>query len=458
MASCLHPRWIRVDRRDKNPLRFNDSKYTRYKDVRPSMHDFVPCPCGKCINCLKNKQNAMVSRCLEESNKRGTFSFVTLTYREDTLPIAQSLWRASIESGEVELVHDGEIVSSSEDTSFRFEDRQKLLDIVRCDKPRYFDKTIEGFNDGEYEYFSRLTPSLNRRDFRLWIKRCRVSYEREFGNKLDFSYVCVGEMGPRTCRPHYHLALFGLTREQVRYFTDRWSLGYTCVRHVNSINPDGTDGFAIASRYIGKYMSKGKFDCESVLNKSAIKPRVCQSKGIGRSLIDKLRSNMCCFDMYGQYDLDTFFCPSLGRCLNDNEVSRIVDELPKRLVYDSSYGFKLPIPRLFRDDVFYHKTLTYDKVRRIKTVGNRCESCECKRTKVVRVPTALWALVSASLREHFFSDLEQKFRAYLAKFSAGEIALACSRFEEYSENIVQISEHSRETNYKNFLTQSKDGQ
>lgn len=456
MAQCLHPRWIKIDRRDKNPLRFDDAKFKRYRDVRPSMLDYLPVPCGKCINCLRNKQNAMVSRCLEESDKRGTFSFVTLTYRDDTLPIAQSLWRVRKDTGEIEIVHDGEIVSSFEDGLFV--DRAKVLSLVRSDEPRYYDKIIDGFSDDDYEYFSRLTPSLNRRDFRLWLKRCRVSYEREYGSKLDFSYVAVGEMGPRTCRPHYHLAFFGLTPDQVSYFTERWTLGYTCVRHVNSINPDGTDGFAIASRYIGKYMSKGKFDCRSVLDKSAIKPRVCQSKGIGKSLIDKLRSSMCCFDMYGAFDLDTFFCPSLGRCLNDNEINSIVSEVPKRLVYDSSYGFTLPIPRLFRDDVFYHKTVTYEKCRKFKTDGNWVQPYECKRTKVVRVPTALWALVSADLREHISSDLDEKFRAYLAKFNDGEIAFACSSFEEYSANILQISERSRETNYKNFLTQSKDGQ
>lgn len=455
MASCLHPRYIKIDRRANNPLVYQSKTFRKYKECLPTEIDYVPVPCGKCINCLRNKQNAMVSRCLEESDKRGTFCFVTLTYNNDTMPVAQSLWRASKETGEIEVVRKGEIVSSVDSPDFRYEDREKLISMAVSPLPRYFDKYIDGFEDDEYVYFSRLTPSLNRRDPRLWIKRCRVNYKREFGENLDFSYVLIGEMGPRTCRPHYHLAFFGLSELQARYFTDRWGLGYTDLKFVNSINPDGTDGFAIASRYIGKYMSKGKFDCASVLDGSAIKPRVCQSKGIGKSLIDKLRPRMCCFDMFGRYDLDTLFCPSLGRGLNDNEIKQIVNEVPNRLCYDSSYGFVLPIPRLFRDEVFYHKKVRYVKKRKQSENGDwLCISVP----KINRIPTALWCLVSASIREHFSSNDSAKFRSFICRYVQGQISLACDAFEEYSANCVQITEVSRETNYKNFLNNSKDGQ
>ena len=457
MAQCLHPIWIRIDRRGKNPLRFEHAYSTDSgkKYARESLLDYAPIPCGKCINCLKNKQYAMVSRCLAESSKRGTFSFVTLTYNNETLPIAQSLWRASKVTGECELVSKGEVISSSRDKSFRFQDREMLINMVCSPQPRYLDKPINGFEDDEYVYFSRLTPSLYRKDFQLWIKRCRVTYERVSGKKLDFSYVCVGEMGPRTCRPHYHLAFFGLTPDQVHFFVERWNLGFTDVKHVNSINPDGTDGFSIASRYIGKYMSKGKFDCQSVLDKSAVKPRVCQSIGIGRNLIDYLKSRVYCYDMYGAYDVDSMFCPSLGRRFTDSELLQIIKEVPKRLSYDSSYGFKLPIPRLFRDDLFYHKKLSYVTKRKQDTSGNWVSS---RTPKIIRTKTTLWSLVTAYLCEHFSTNNSGKFLTFISRYDKGQIALACDAFTAYENACCEISERSRETDYKQFLNSAKDGQ
>lgn len=103
MASCLHPVYIKIDRRANNPLVYQSKVYRKYKASLPTEIDYVPVPCGKCINCLRNKQNAMVSRCLEESDKRGSFAFVTLTYSDENLPIAQSLWRCDSE-GVVEIV------------------------------------------------------------------------------------------------------------------------------------------------------------------------------------------------------------------------------------------------------------------------------------------------------------------------------------------------------------------
>lgn len=466
MAQCLHPVWIKVDRRADNPTRHIHSYFVedgvgtsiieyKRKYVRENLIDYVPVPCGKCINCLKNKQNAMVSRCIAESGERGTFSFVTLTYNNDTLPIAQSLWRASKDTGEIELVHAGEVVSCVDDMNFRKEDREKLLKMASSPNPRYYDEYIAGFEDDEYCYFSRLTPSLNRRDPRLWIKRCRVSYEREYGCKLDFSYVLVGEMGPRTCRPHYHLAFFGLSKDQVQYFADKWTLGYTCVKHVNSVNPDGTDGFAIASRYIGKYMSKGKFDCLSVLDKSAVKPRVCQSKGIGRSLVDWLKSRVYCYDLFGPYDVDSMFCPALGRYFTESEIRQIVQEVPKRLKYDSSYGFELPIPRLFRDDLFYHKKVYYEKKRKL---GKNGEWIFSPSVKIVRKPTTLWSLVAMDLREHLSSNYQSKFLAFISRYAKGQIPFAVNAYEDYQRACIENSERSRETNYKQFLNSVKDGQ
>lgn len=453
--NCLHPIYIKVDRRSKPVCLDAKRTWTRYKDVRPYLVDTVPVPCGKCINCLKNRQNALVSRALEESNKRGSFIFLTLTYEDRYLPIAQSLWRVRKETGECELVDKGEVISSARDSLFL--DRAKVLSSVadsvrsshKLERPLCYDSYIDGFEDEEYAYFSRLTPSVCRRDVRLWLKRARVTYEREKGCKLSpFSYICVSEYGPNTFRPHYHLAFFGLSRDEASWLASSWSYGFICLKTVNRVNPkDGSDGFALASRYIGKYMAKGKFDCPTVLDKTSEKPRICQSMHIGQSLLEKLRSQMCAFDLYGEYDLDSLFCPSLGRVFNENEVKQLCAEIPKRLQYVVNADFKLPIPRLFREKVFYHERKRFKKL-----VDENFEKCTDVVTE--KVPTALWLLVSATIRDNFSSDVERKFLKDIDGKSQGQIFDACNHVADYEECLTNIEEAIREENYNSFLCKS----
>ena len=42
------------------------------ENLRPVLHDTLVVPCGKCINCLKNKQSSMVVRCKREAEQRGS--------------------------------------------------------------------------------------------------------------------------------------------------------------------------------------------------------------------------------------------------------------------------------------------------------------------------------------------------------------------------------------------------
>lgn len=474
MSTCLHPIYVKIDRRKTSAcLDACKPSMVKYRDIRPSALDYTPVPCGKCINCLKNRQNALVARCLAESEKRGTFIFLTLTYDEEHLPFAQSLWRISRETGEYECVDKGEIILSARSSRLT-EDREHFYktfnDKVRSefrlakfnwtnrDEPIYLEYPLDAFSamDDDYDYVARVTPSVCREDVRLWLKNARVRFEREKGYKLpDFSYVAVSEYGPNTCRPHYHLAFFGLSMNEAQWLSDSWQYGYRMLKVVNRVNPDGSDGFQIASRYIGKYMTKGKFDCRSVRDCSAEKPRLCQSKGIGVSLIDKVRSYMCCFDLFGEYDLDSLFCPQLKRCFNSEEIASIEKEMPKRLCFDTGNGYKLPVPRLFRDKVFYHQH--YEKVPKRKYsvradgISEKIEYC----TRLVRKPTTIWSLVADSIRDNLSADHSAKFLQYLGRRREGNIAEVVSEFAYYEEALTSIAECSVETGYINFLSKSK---
>lgn len=466
MSTCLRPRFIKIDNKAKMP---NFSPMlVKYRDVRPIVNDVIPVPCGKCIECLKNRQAAFVSRALTEAEDKGSFVFVTLTYDEEHLPIAQSLWRVSKFTGETELVDKGEIILSARKIRLRgdrkiFQERDEELHSLFCsikadDKPRYVDRFIDGFEDDEYSYFSRLTPSVCRSDVRLWLKRSRVRYEREHGFKLSpFSYMLVSEYGPNTCRPHYHLAFFGLNRLEADWLASQWTYGFTKVEYVNRVNDDDkhSNGYQCAARYIGKYMSKGKFDCASVLDCSAEKPRVCQSKGIGQALIQKVRPFMLAFDMYGEYDLDSLFCPALGRCFNDSEIKQLCNEIPKRLYYDIGNDFKLPVPRTIRANVFTHKRL--EKVFRRKFFLKRdgsIESREVEEFKTTFEPTAIWRLVTSSIREHFSNYDSAKFLANCPDKSKRTTFEMVRDYNSYDESLSQIAEFASETVYIDFLHQS----
>ena len=59
MSQCLRPIFIKIDRREQikkhvaMPYDAVLQARTRYRDVRPTLIDVVPVPCGKCINLSK---------------------------------------------------------------------------------------------------------------------------------------------------------------------------------------------------------------------------------------------------------------------------------------------------------------------------------------------------------------------------------------------------------------------
>lgn len=104
-------------------------------------------PCGKCIECLKDRQNSWKIRLTEEARDHKYVYFFTLTYNDDNVP-------------------------------FSFDDEgNKVL---------HFRKS----------------------DLQLWLKRHKIKYERLFKRDIDFKYFICSEYGPNTGRPHYHGILF----------------------------------------------------------------------------------------------------------------------------------------------------------------------------------------------------------------------------------------------------------
>ena len=433
MARCLHPRTI------INPATYDaphmmatvrmGRRYGR-ENLRPVLHDTLVVPCGKCINCLKNKQSSMVVRCKREAEQRGSFAFMTLTYDDDHLPVTQTLFSREKSTG-IETPQ-----TAPEFCSTGYHPVKEYCDLFRdmlvSDHPRYH--SIFVLDDGDFEYYARLTPSVCRADVRSWLKQARIQYKRDNGVALpDFSYVAISEYGPRTCRPHYHLAFFGLKREHLYYLLDRWPMGKVKqVRIVNQVNPDGSSGFLKASKYIGKYMSKGKFECESVMCGASERPRVCQSLHLGTKQLESISQYVLCYDLIGPYD--PVALTQGGLPLSKERVDALIDEIPRRLVYRVDDRTVLPLPRIIRDKIF------------------KLQDDEFKKKK--KISTPLWSMVARSLRDQFERERDQQFEEFCAMFPDRTPTENAVQFAYLQECSAGVEEASMSENMQSFYAKS----
>lgn len=327
-----------------------------YRRIGEPFRDYISVPCGHCTECLKRRQNDLAVRCQREAASRGSMCFLTLTYDEENLPLSCRLVRTDLETGEMDCPYPAfPLVRSGDDNPDSVEFvrvcRNDLMLLKPGSKPRIVEKVW--FTDEQYEYRFLVTPSLYRRDVRLWLKRCRVRYLREKGQALpDFSYVVCGELGPRTCRPHYHVCFFGLSLEQVQWCAGHWNFGFWNLKQVNAVNKDGTNGFEIAARYIGKYVTKGKFECESVKDRLCEKPRLMLSKFLGADLPDSLVSYYRCYDLFGKYDINSLIDSATGRVYSREKLLEMSKEIAKRAHIDIS-GHSYVLPRSLTIKLWY---------------------------------------------------------------------------------------------------------
>lgn len=219
-------------------------------------------PCGQCSECRISYSREWAQRLLAESQTSKHSYFITLTYDDEHLP-------------------------------------QPELTIERC--------------HGNKGFYSSLAPE----DMTLFIKRLRKFFSDKFGFD-GIKYYYVGEYGPKTSRPHYHMILFtydldlspflrvvdarALTGRDYKYqvcelLEDKWQNGYVCVGEVN------WDSLCYVARYCmkklhGLHEEEYQKLCLSQGLTPTVRefPRMSRRPGIGASFYEQNKDSIYTFD------------------------------------------------------------------------------------------------------------------------------------------------------------------
>ncbi|UIB81457.1 replication initiator protein [Flyfo microvirus Tbat2_151] len=209
-------------------------------------------PCGQCMPCRVNKRREWTHRIMLEASLRSDNAFITLTYGEEFLPIANLLPSSSTTTGSLPAL-----------------------------------------------------PTLHPPDVTNWLKRLRKAIY-----PLKIRYFVVGEYGDQTERPHYHVALFGFptcrngrSRYSLRLknccewcdlIRDTWKLGQV---DLGTLTPE-------SSQYIAGYVTKKMTskDDKRLMGRHPEFSRMSLKPGIGADMMFEVASTLMALNLEDTQD------------------------------------------------------------------------------------------------------------------------------------------------------------
>lgn len=253
------------------------------------------CPCGKCEECKKDKQNEYIIRTIEEAMKiKGNVYFVTLTYAPANVPLV--------------VDEDGEIDEETGEMSTKM--------------------------------------SLDHEDIKAWKKRVNRKFERRYGYRPDYSYCLCGEYGPQTNRPHYHALFMGLKPEDMETFNEDWrkNYGFVCCKRISKFDVPRV------AAYVAKYITKfDELENPDVMKGKVVKPRKITSQGYG--MPSKERWHQMKIDVMGEdYSIEDLKKLSHS---NSRKCMKVVDKISRSLKYKNN-GKEYKLPAYYRKRMFYY--------------------------------------------------------------------------------------------------------
>jgi len=141
------------------------------KPIISKKHD-TPLPCGRCIFCLSEKRDSWTMRVSLEYQKATSAYFITLTYDEQHL--------------------------------------RKINGI-----PTLAKSDLQGF-------LKRLRWKNEEVMKEYWLRRNKTFPSPKF---KKMTYFAVGEYGDKFRRPHYHIIVFDLFSNTLKYLNELWTYG-----------------------------------------------------------------------------------------------------------------------------------------------------------------------------------------------------------------------------------------
>ena len=439
----------------------------------------VNMPCGKCSECMKKKQNSIRFRVYNEAKKYGKCDFVTLTYDNEHLPISSSLWRVDRDNGEMSLFGECRVCNAPNYVRIHINGDYDSIKLhrMRSVVVRHAFSDI----DPQYDYWLNYSPSHNYVHVKKLLKLCRTHFERKYGYRARFSFLCVPEFGEHnTRRPHFHLVFCGAQDEFVNMFSRYWykgcfhlkkdvvdrllpyygelafwpyvdkefirinqltkedykvsfePLGFTCWKPVMAVNEDDhSDGFAKLASYVGKYVGKGVFEDSLVKDGFVVLPRISISPHFGE-LPDNLVRWHLCKDVFGEYDDETL------EGLSEDVLSRLTHLCASRL-YNSFQGYDYALPVQFKKQIFKGRVAVSrnDVPSYLKKVAWSCDKWP-DSGKVVY--SALYYRVQDFIQSKFVSDSDRKFRQFVTNFPSEGYYSAVLAFENMQAFVLAARE------------------
>lgn len=277
---------------------------------------WVDTPCGKCSECLKQRQNSWKLRMCEEAKNWSYVYFFTLTYREDALPL-----NIDYDTGE-------------------------------C------------------------WSTARKKHVQDWIKRMRERVSRLLGDRMEMKYFVCAEYGPKptgTKRPHYHgVILSNCSYNDFFPSFQEWRemygrMEFKLVRPKKRGDSPAAANSRVAN-YVSKYCAKGEFNSRKSDIEAGLIERswICSSKNIGASFVENMKDHYLSYvpslvDVAGDWSIQDF--EKLGKNIEHAAFWREVDDLIRNMkVYNGLDGYGYRMPRYYRERIFMKKRTYKDPI------------------------------------------------------------------------------------------------